>query len=1107
MKILNRALRYSFLTIVVSGMCLLINVNPLAQTKAQLPPPSGQVSDFAGVLDAKTKGRLESLLENLKQKTQIELYIATVESTGSQDIFDYSRQLALDWNIGARASKTKSLLLVVSTGGKASFTQFSKAVQNDLPEGVLGEMSQRMRTPLGTGQYAEALDVGVMQFVSTLSEKMGCNLQEIVNPVAATAASPQETTALDSPTPMAPVALTTPEKTRPRTVRETSQVNTTIATPTPENASPTPAPVTSSTETATPPTALGTPTPAAVNTVAAAVKTPASTKTVAPATKRPGPPVDDEAEAEEVELTLTLPLLKRVDKLKQFLATHPQSKARPRASELLISAHAGLGDQKLKNGDSAGGVEQLMLAIDEADASISEQLFSGVMSQIPLNLYLRGERDAAFKAAQNIETKFGGDPKRLLALAGFYLGIERGDEAVRLSEQAVKLAPDMSEAHHALALALHISLRLDEAAAEYKKALELDPNSKRARASLADLTRAAGKAEEALALYNEQLKVDPKDKAARTGVVMSLFELGRQEDATAALNSALTEDPRNLALLTGAAYWLAAHATANANGDQALKLARQAVALEPRYTWAQIALAHALMNVKRPSEAERAIRFARQYGKFPTLDYELANVLAAMGLYEEAGDVLRESFLIKDDQIEARLAGRLPARSVSFIELLAAERRASLYQFTAADTADNARILKALLTFSGTLSQAGQGEKLDERAAVVSARDFASGNDHMRAYRELYAASRLIRNSVGLTAALELVEQAKRTLDDALATPAATLAVQADEYRELRATAISAGTTPDVPEAPRNVLTNILRGRIEDLTGWALFNQDKYAEAIVHLKRAATILPEGTPSWRGTLWHLGVALEQSGSNEDALNYYIKSYMAGAPDVGRRMIIERLYRKINGSLNGLDERLGLAASSTPNATNGAGAGDEPPTGKPLATPEATIPAAADTARPTPEKTLTAEASPSERGKTDRASEKKSEIQPAPLNEPTPAPTTSANETRSPESASDASLRAAASRIRSSVKITGEVRDANRAVMANVVVVLISPSGTVLASTTDKDGKYSFTVAVTQRTYRLIPSKDGYAFAPVDKSFAGLSDDQKDIDFVATPNRSP
>jgi hypothetical protein len=72
--------------------------------------------------------------------------------------------------------------------------------------------------------------------------------------------------------------------------------------------------------------------------------------------------------------------------------------------------------------------------------------------------------------------------------------------------------------------------------------------------------------------------------------------------------------------------------------------------------------------------------------------------------------------------------------------------------------------------------------------------------------------------------------------------------------------------------------------------------------------------------------------------------------------------------------------------------------------------------------------------------------------------------------------------------------------------NVVVVLISPSGSVLASTTDKDGIYSFTVVPSPKTYRVIPSKDGFTFAPVDKTFVGLIDDQKDIDFVGS-SRAP
>jgi hypothetical protein len=57
--------------------------------------------------------------------------------------------------------------------------------------------------------------------------------------------------------------------------------------------------------------------------------------------------------------------------------------------------------------------------------------------------------------------------------------------------------------------------------------------------------------------------------------------------------------------------------------------------------------------------------------------------------------------------------------------------------------------------------------------------------------------------------------------------------------------------------------------------------------------------------------------------------------------------------------------------------------------------------------------------------------------------------------------------------------------------------------VLTATTDNDGNYSFTIATpSQKTYRIIPSKDGFTFTPVDKTFAGLMEDQRDIDFVGT-----
>jgi len=1075
-----------------------------AQTANQFPPPTTHVNDFAGVIDTPVKNHLETLLTGLKERTKIDFYVATFDATGGQDIAEFSRQLATDWKIGARTSLTKSLLLVVAVASKSSFTQFSRVVQSVLPEGILGDMGQRMRVQLTAGRFSEAIEQGVLLFLNSLAPKLGFAVEDLDKSGPANGSVAEQTPAA----PQQPAS--EPTQTRPRVVGEASK---TEASKTKEEATNTsPAPTDDKpavTEPSTVATEVKRPEKKTITTPPP--KTSAKTSKAQSTPKQIVEPVDDEAEAEEVELTLTLPLAKRAEKLKSFLDTHPDSKARPRAVELLISTHAGLGDQFLKADDVANGVQQLLLAIDEADAGISDKLYTGVIGQIPANLYLRGQPDAAFEAATKIEKKFGSDAKRLLGLAGFYLTIERGDEALRLGEEAAKLAPELAEAHRVLAVSHHINLQLDEAAAEYKKTVDLDPTSKASLNTLADLTRANGKFDEALALYNQLLKLDSKDGTATAGRVVCLFELGRTEEATTALDAALASEPKNLALLSGTAYWLASHE----NYQKAYDLAQQAVTIEPRYTWAQIALVRSLIGLNRNIGAERAMRYARQFGKFPTLNYELANVVASMGFFDEAAEILHESFSFKDGQVETLLAGRIPARAKDFIALLGPERRASLYQPTAADSPANSKMLANLLALDTSLNQR-EGEKLDETIASNAAREFASGDDGMRAFRQLYAANRLVKSGIALPTALELLEGSKQGLDVALRSPVATTAAQADEFRSLRAQAIAVGTIPDIAEAPRSALSNIMRGRLEDLTGWIFFNQDKYPEAIDHLKQASTILPNGTPAWRSTLWHLGVVLEQTGRNDEALESYIQSYNAGEHDGVRRSVIERLYRKVKGSVDGLEDRVGPAITtgrtqatenSSTTVTPPAGtsetsnsAASQQPTEKAGTTPTTEAPKL-EPANPTASPEATPVSTPA------TTPPPSSEPTPAPSPEATPAITTGAAPSTQPEPVTDEALRAAASRVRSNIKISGRILDSKSNGISNVVVVIISPSGSVLASTTDNDGYYSFNVAPSQKTYRLIPSKDGYSFSPIDKVFAGLMNDQTGVDFTGSTNRSP
>lgn len=956
-----------FATGILIGLVLLRTI-PLVQAQnAQLPKRTGHINDFAGVLDADTKTRLETVLQNLKERTELDFVVATVSTTAGEDIYDYSLRMARDWKVGTASGLEKSLLVVIAADNGKMLTQSTATARLYLPEGLIGDMGRRMRDAIDSVGFNGGVLTGVKTFADRLGEmhnfdfaaldpKSNNGLVAQQRPRTVTSSTPEsgqnpQPTPTGTPTPeIAASASPSPEASPTQTVAPSESspsaapTQTPAPTATPQEtpaASPseTPAPKESSSPAQTPtaspsasptstsaesPTLEATPAASPEGTPAASpqgtpVALPESPPTVASssarATKSPDRKTSPEDEKEEVELTLTKPLDERITLLKAFIANHPTSVALPRAHELLVVARAMLGDKKLQAGDAEGGIELFRAAIAEAPNDVPDRLFIDIISRIPLNLFFRGQRNAAFETARQAEAMAKGNPKRLVALTQFYLAIENADEAARLAEAALQLAADSAAAHQALGAARHIALRLDDAESEYARALTLDPKLGAARIGLADLKRATGKSDEALALYREQLKAEPQSNAARAGLILSLLELGKKDEADTELKSALEDkdQARNLSLLVGAAYWFIAH-NDNARG---LELAQRAIAIEPRYSWAEIAMARGLVATGKTLLAERALRYARQFGRFPTIDYELAGVLANMGLYDEAAGELARSFTLKNGEIQTKLAGRLDAHAASFAELLAPERRAAIFQSTAADTDANAKVLKSLMAFKAGLDQ----PEAKEDDLVALAQDFIKGDDGMRTFRQVYVAGKFLKKGIALATVVELMDQATSGVEAALSAPSATVAVQAEELADSRANALAQGTTPDVPDAPRTALSGILRGRIEDIAGLALFNLDRPSEAVTRLRRAVTTATEGTPLWRSSMWHLGAALEATGKNDQALLYYIKSYVSGPPDAARRSVIENVYKKVNGTLDGLEDKIGpgFAASTSPTPT--------------------------------------------------------------------------------------------------------------------------------------------------------------------------------------------
>ena len=93
--------------------------------------------------------------------------------------------------------------------------------------------------------------------------------------------------------------------------------------------------------------------------------------------------------------------------------------------------------------------------------------------------------------------------------------------------------------------------------------------------------------------------------------------------------------------------------------------------------------------------------------------------------------------------MKTNLGGRVQREEKSFFDLVAYERKASIFTPAAADTIENAETLRALLDLDQKLQAAAPNE--DEIAAAADA--FVKGSDKMKLHRQIYAARAFCKNA------------------------------------------------------------------------------------------------------------------------------------------------------------------------------------------------------------------------------------------------------------------------------------------------------------------------------------------------------------------------
>jgi protein O-GlcNAc transferase len=232
-------------------------------------------------------------------------------------------------------------------------------------------------------------------------------------------------------------------------------------------------------------------------------------------------------------------------------------------------------------------------------------------------------------------------------------GQGRLTEAVDCFQRAIDLNPNDAAAHNNLGGALGSLRRFAEAAACHERALAINPRFAMAHLYFGNTLRAQRKLDQALTHYEQALAIDPNFVLAHYNLATTLKKLGRIDAAVdhyrhaVALVPSSAEGHNNLGLALQELGKL----------DDAVAHCRRAVTLQPDFAGAHNNLANALKELGNLDEAaehyDRALALAPH---FAPAHYNLGLLYRGRSKLGEAAACFERALAVEPDFIEAKFA-------------------------------------------------------------------------------------------------------------------------------------------------------------------------------------------------------------------------------------------------------------------------------------------------------------------------------------------------------------------------------------------------------------------------------------------------------------------
>ena len=220
---------------------------------------------------------------------------------------------------------------------------------------------------------------------------------------------------------------------------------------------------------------------------------------------------------------------------------------------------------------------------------------------------------------------------------------EEFDKAQADARQAIALAPDLAQAHLALAIASEGTLDFTQASKEYERALALAPGNAQVLRSSGSFAARMGHFDAGLAAVRRAVVLDPLARPSHSALGSALYAARRYEEAVTAYTESISIAPdfKQIYGTRGLAYY--------GLGD--LERARASCETQPDYWVSQWCLAVVYDKIKRHTDAEGELAKFKAWGGDGAA-YQYATIYAQWGQRAKALESLETALRLRDPGIQ-----------------------------------------------------------------------------------------------------------------------------------------------------------------------------------------------------------------------------------------------------------------------------------------------------------------------------------------------------------------------------------------------------------------------------------------------------------------------